>query len=106
MGIKLDLNTKSTVNSGDKHSRSIYDARSREIFWKSLVAGFALGLGQTLATVLFFGVLAGLLVTTLRPFLETIGVPIDELEVVLQQRVDQTEATLTPSTTPTTIVGE
>lgn len=106
MSWKLDTSDKSQVQTPEKSRRTIYDARPREIFGKSLLAGFALGLGQTLATVLFFGFIAGLLITTLRPFLEQIGVPIDELEVVLQQRVDQAEDVLVPpatfAPTPTT----
>jgi len=99
MSWRLDTSDKSQVQTPEKSRRTIYDARPREIFGKSLLAGFALGLGQTLATVLFFGFIAGLLFTTLRPFLEQIGVPIDELEVVLQQRVDQAEDALVPTPT-------
>ena len=115
MGWPLDTTTKSQVQDPAVRGRSIYDASTGEVFWKSLTAGFALGLGQTLATVIFFGVIAGLLVTAVRPLLDQFHVPISDLEVVLQQRLapstSPTQLTVPTTTVPatpstTTIVGE
>ncbi len=103
MGFNLDTNAQSQVQTPVNH-RSIYDASHKEIFGKSLIAGFALGLGNALATALFFGVIAGLLLTSITPVLDQFNIPWQDLDVVLQQTV--TQPTLSPTTTPTTTVGE
>ena len=104
MGFNLDTAQRSQVQT-PVNRRSIYDASTGEVFGKSLVAGFALGLGNALATALFFGVIAGLLVTTVTPLLDKLNIPWNDLQVVLQQQVNPT---VSPATTPTTTttVGE
>lgn len=49
--------------------RTIYDAGMGEIFMKSFVAGIGLGIGRMVATLIFFGIIAGLFVTYLEPWL-------------------------------------
>lgn len=49
--------------------RTIYDAGVSEIFVKSFVAGIGLGIGRMLSTLIFFGIIAGLFVTYLEPWL-------------------------------------
>ncbi|MCD8484248.1 hypothetical protein LRY65_00035 [Candidatus Woesebacteria bacterium] len=49
--------------------RTIYDASGKEIFLKSFIAGIGLGLGRMIATIIFFGIIVGLFVTYLEPWL-------------------------------------
>lgn len=105
--IKLDNADKTQVITHQR--RSIYDASAKEIFGKSLLAGFSLGLGQMLATVIFFGLIAGLLIAALRPLATQFQLPLQQLETVLEQASSQTnllQQLPTPTVTPTTNVGE
>jgi hypothetical protein len=100
MGFNLDTAQRSQVQT-PVHNRSIYDASTGEVFGKSLIAGFALGLGNAIATALFFGVIAGLLITAVTPIFEQLHIPWSDLQLVLPQPVSQ--PTLTPSILPSSV---
>jgi len=100
MGFNLDTAQRSQVQTPANH-RSIYDASNREVFGKSLLAGFALGLGNALATALFFGVIAGLLITSVTPIFEQLHIPWSDLQLVIPQTVAQ--PTLKPSALPSNV---
>jgi len=62
------LDTAAETQSIDQpNRRSIYDAGLQEIFVKSFVAGIGLGIGRMIATLIFFGIIAGIFVTYLEP---------------------------------------
>lgn len=64
----LDTNESSQVVE-QPGRRTIYDASTSEIFVKSFVAGIGLGLGRMIATIIFFGIVVGIFVTYLEPWL-------------------------------------
>lgn len=66
--ITLDSSTDSQ-SIDQPGRRTIYDAGLSEIFIKSFVAGIGLGIGRVITTLLFFGIIAGIFVTYLEPWL-------------------------------------
>ena len=89
----LDDGAENQVQTPTQNNhRTIYDASSGEVFYKSLIAGFALGLGKTIASLIFYVVVFGLLATFVTPFLEQMMEPINRLIPVLEQSTAQQQS--------------
>jgi hypothetical protein len=106
MALKLDSTAKSQVSPAPDQRKSIYDVSGKEVFFKSLLAGFALGLGQILATIVFFGLIAGVLLTAIQPWLNSLNIPLEELSIILQRETQLDNKANLNSPTGTTTVGE
>lgn len=102
MAVKLDTAEKTQVNHSQASPRSIYDASKKEIFVRSFLAGLSLGLGQALASFLFFAVVLGALLTFLEPLLDNYFPELNQLDLLIQQRDAEAEAEDTATPTPTT----
>ncbi len=87
MPIQIDTNEESQVapKNQAKQARTIYDAGYGEIFWKSFVAGLSLGLGKTVASILFYIVILGIFVTYMAPFIDQLMAPMNRLIPILEQ---------------------
>jgi hypothetical protein len=90
MPVQLDNASETQVITPNaKSTRTIYDATMGEIFWKSLVAGFALGIGKTISSLIFYVVVFSLFVTFLSPFISQMMEPINRLIPILEQSTKQ-----------------
>lgn len=79
---KIDLDPQMETQSVDLPiRRTIYDAGTNEIAWKSFVAGFSMGLGRMIANLIFFTIVAGFFVAFVQPWLDGYMQPLyDALE--------------------------
>lgn len=92
MSVQLDTTSKTQVNTPiGKNQRSIYDAGYGEIFWKSTLAGFSLGLGQALASLIFYALILGLFLSYIAPTLDQFMTPINRLIPILERSTQQTQ---------------
>jgi len=103
MAVMLDTAEKTQVNTAPGSPRSIYDASKKEIMLRSFLAGLSLGLGHAVASFLFFAIILGLLVTYLQPVIESAFPQLNQFNTLLEQA---TQTLSTPSSTPSTTVGE
>lgn len=87
-----DATETQVLTPNAKSTRTIYDASMSEIFWKSLVAGFALGVGKTISSIIFYVVVFSLFMTFLSPFLNQLMEPINRLIPILEQSTQQQQS--------------
>lgn len=91
---QFHLDSNATTQTIDQpNRRTIYDAGMGEIFWKSFVAGFALGLGRMATSVLFFVIVGALFVQYGQPIIDDMLAPIEQL-LQTQQNVNNSIPTL------------
>lgn len=103
MAIVLDTAEESQANTPVQSRRTIYDAGHGEIFFKSLLAGFALGLGRSIATLIFFGLVLGLLLSVFQPIIDTYFPELNRFNMLMEQSLDSLPVTETsPFPTPQT----
>jgi hypothetical protein len=80
-----DTTENTQVNPAHPGGRTIYNASYSEIAAKSFLAGLALGMGKTVASLFFWGVVFVLSVQLLQPLLEPFLVQLQEYSDLLQQ---------------------
>jgi hypothetical protein len=102
MAVNLDTAEKTQVHASSVSPRSIYDASKKEVFFRSFLAGLALGLGQAVASFLFFAVILGILLSYLEPLLDDYFPQLNPLDLLIQQRNSEAEAENAASPSPTT----
>lgn len=66
----LDTNHQTQIIEPLQKRRTIYDAKKGEIFSKSFIAGFGMGLGNMFATLIFFTLLLGMFLAYVQPVLD------------------------------------
>ncbi len=77
------------ITPHESRGRTIYDAPMSEVFWKSLVAGFALGIGRTVSSLIFYVVVFGLLLSFFGPIVQQMLEPINRLVPLLESGATQ-----------------
>lgn len=96
MDLQIDTQENSQVAPSGaakrQQTRTIYDAGYNEIFWKSLLAGFSLGLGRTFASIIFYAVVLGFVLTYIAPLFEQIMAPVNRLIPILEQSGQQQQS--------------